>query len=56
MGDIILKAFNENGDYLKNKQGKKFKIIYGPYTTILHSQNINLENQIGRHILLNETF
>ena len=53
---MILKAFNENGDYLKNKQGKKFKIIYGPYTTILHSQNINLENQIGRHILLNETF
>ena len=53
---MILKAFNENGDYLKNKQGKKFKIIYGPYTTILHSQNINLENHVGRHILLNETF
>lgn len=50
---MILKRFNYNSKYLKDKKGNYFKIIPGKYTTILHHTNINL-NEKGRHILLDE--
>ena len=52
---MILKKFNPNSTYLKNKKGNYFKIIHGKYTTILHHTNINL-NKKGRHILLDEKY
>ena len=51
---MILKNFRKDGKYLK-RLNNYYPIIHGDYTTILHHENICLNNIKGRIILFDET-